>query len=198
LGGFGAIVNYLSRRNPTMTQPTTNNRLSYRKLCSKLLHGHVMSEETRKIQAEARAALLEDDNGGPTDEEIDELAEENSLDLTMRDNLRLFARQLLENWSGSSTRTDILIHEYNKELFGEDYESGLRGGITIETLIEQSREYRKNNKNMSEITRKAAKEAYDFSYQRAIANVQENTILLSDLRKMTTQELANLIGCDDY
>lgn len=181
-----------------MTQPKSNNRLSYRKLCAKLLHGHIMSEETRTIQAEARAALLEDDKGGPTDEEIDELAEENGLDLTMRDNLRVFARQLLENWSGSSTRTDMLIHEYNKELFGEDYESGLRDGITIENLFEHSRQYRKNNKNMSEITRKAAKEAYDLSYQRAIANVQENTILLSDLRKMTTQELANLIGCDDY
>lgn len=181
-----------------MTQPTTNNRLSYRKLCSKLLHGYVMSEETRKIQAEARAALLEDDNGGPTDEEIDELAEENGLDLTMRDNLRLFARQLLENWRGSSTRTDILIHEYNKELFGEDYESGLRDGITIEELFEHSRGYRKYNKNFIEITNKAIKEAYDHTYQRAIADVQENTILLSDLRKMTTQELANLIGCDDY
>jgi hypothetical protein len=28
-------------------------------------------------------------------------------------------------------------------------------------------------------------------------NVQENTIMLEDLRKMTLQEIANLIGTDD-
>jgi hypothetical protein len=43
----------------------------------------------------------------------------------------------------------------------------------------------------------AQKEGYDFGYKNALRYVQENTITLEDLRKMTLQEIANLIGTDD-
>jgi hypothetical protein len=45
-----------------------------------------------------------------------------------------------------------------------------------------------------EKTGEARKEGYKNGYNFGVKDAAENTIMLEDLRKMTCQELANLIG----
>ena len=69
--------------------------------------------------------------------------------------------------------------------------------MTVARLIESHRHLRNLNIEWNGAFREAQKEGYDFGYKNALRDVQENTITLEDLRKMTLHEIANLIGTDD-
>jgi hypothetical protein len=92
------------------------------------------------------------------------------------------------------TEDEQLLEEYTKEIHGKYYTTD---NITLVKLIESHRTLRNLNIEWNGAFREAQKEGYDFGYKNALKNVQENTIMLEDLRKMTLQEIANLIGTDD-
>jgi len=94
------------------------------------------------------------------------------------------------------TEDEQLLEEYTKEIYGKYYYS-TRDNITLVQLIESHRSLRNLNREWNVVHLEAQKEGYDFGYKNGLRNVQENTIMLEDLRKMTFQELANLIGTDD-
>jgi hypothetical protein len=87
-----------------------------------------------------------------------------------------------------------LLEEYSKEIHGEYAEYNK---MTLAKLIESHRTLRNLNIEWHGAYREAQKEGYDFGYKQGLRTVQENTIMLEDLRKMTIQDLANLIGEDD-
>jgi hypothetical protein len=89
-----------------------------------------------------------------------------------------------------------LLEEYSKEIHKEHYNSS--HNLNVAKLIESHRHLRNLNREWHGAFREAQKEGYDFGYKQGLRNVQENTIMLEDLRKMTLQEIANLIGTDDY
>ena len=94
------------------------------------------------------------------------------------------------------TEDEQLLADYNEEV---SQSANLTVKFTMEILIQQSREYRKQNKEDGEKYRSGFKEGYDNGYKMGVSNAAENTIMLEDLRKMTFQELANLIGDEnDY
>lgn len=84
-----------------------------------------------------------------------------------------------------------LLEEYTKEILGT---YAKYGGITVAGLIESHRVLRQLNIERNEVFDEARKEGYKHGYEWGIKNVEENTIQYEDLRKMTVQELANLIG----
>ncbi len=88
-----------------------------------------------------------------------------------------------------------LLEEYTKEIHGEL--SSTFGNMTLVELIKSHRSLRNLNIEWNGAFREAQKEGYDFGYKKGLRSVQENTIMLEDLRKMTLQEIANLIGTDD-
>jgi hypothetical protein len=89
-----------------------------------------------------------------------------------------------------------LLEEYSKEIYGKYY-YGTTNNMTLAKLIESHRTLRNLNIEWHGAYREAEKEGYDFGYKQGLRTVQENTIMLEDLRKMTIQDLANLIGEDD-
>jgi hypothetical protein len=89
-----------------------------------------------------------------------------------------------------------LLEEYSKEIHGKYY-YGTTDNMTLAKLIESHRTLRNLNLEWHGAYREAEKEGYDFGYKQGLRTVQENTIMLEDLRKMTIQDLANLIGEDD-
>jgi hypothetical protein len=91
------------------------------------------------------------------------------------------------------TEDEQLLEEYSKEIHGKYYYS-TRDNITLAKLIESHRTLRNLNREWHGAFLEAQKEGYDFGYKNGLRSVQENTIMLEDLRKMTIQELANLIG----
>ena len=94
------------------------------------------------------------------------------------------------------TEDEQLLEEYTKEMYGNNYYSSI-DNMTVDELIESHRYLRNLNIEWNGAFREAQKEGYDFGYKNGLRNVQENTIMLEDLRKMTLQEIANLIGTDD-
>jgi hypothetical protein len=94
------------------------------------------------------------------------------------------------------TEDEQLLEEYTKEIHAKYYNSNT-DNMTVAKLIESHRHLRNLNIEWNGAFREAQKEGYDFGYKNALRNVQENTIMLEDLRKMTLQEIANLIGTDD-
>ena len=92
------------------------------------------------------------------------------------------------------TEDEQLLEEYTKEIHGKYYTTD---NMTVDELIESHRHLRNLNIEWNGAFREAQKEGYDFGYKNALRDVQENTIMLEDLRKMTLQEIANLIGTDD-
>jgi hypothetical protein len=94
------------------------------------------------------------------------------------------------------TEDKQLLEEYSKEIHGEYYNS-TTDNMTLAKLIESHRHLRNLNREWYGAFREAQKEGYDFGYKNGLENVQKNTIMLEDLRKMTLQEIANLIGTDD-
>jgi len=95
------------------------------------------------------------------------------------------------------TEDEQLLEEYTKEIYGNHYYS-TTDNMTVAILIESHRHLRNLNLEWNGAYLEAQKEGYDFGYKNGLRNVQENTIMLEDLRKMTLQEIANLIGTDDY
>ena len=94
------------------------------------------------------------------------------------------------------TEDEQLLEEYTKEIHAKYYNSNT-DNMTVARLIESHRHLRNLNIEWNGAFREAQKEGYDCGYKNALRDVQENTIMLKDLRKMTFQEIANLIGTDD-
>ncbi len=94
------------------------------------------------------------------------------------------------------TEDEQLLEEYTKEIHAKYYNSNT-DNMTVARLIESHRHLRNLNIEWNGAFREAQKEGYDFGYKNALRDVQENTITLEDLRKMTLHEIANLIGTDD-
>lgn len=96
------------------------------------------------------------------------------------------------------TEDEQLLEEYSKEIHGKYY-YGTRDNMTLVRLIESHRSLRNLNIEQNGVYDKAREEGYKNGYEWGVKNAAENTIMLEDLRKMTFQELANLIGDEnDY
>ena len=92
------------------------------------------------------------------------------------------------------TEDEQLLEEYTKEIHRKYYTTYT---MTVAKLIESHRHLRNLNIEWNGAFLEAQKKGYDFGYKKGLRDVQENTITLEDLRKMTLQEIANLIGTDD-
>ena len=88
-----------------------------------------------------------------------------------------------------------LLEEYSKEIFGSIYNPIEK--LTVARLIESHRTLRERNIKWHEAYMDAQREGYEFGYNLGLKRVAENTIQYEDLRKMSVQDLANLIGTDD-
>jgi hypothetical protein len=96
------------------------------------------------------------------------------------------------------TEDEQLLEEYSKEILGKYY-YGTRDNMTLAILIESHRSLRNLNIEQNGVYNEARKEGYENGYKMGVKNAAENTIMLEDLRKMTVQDLANLIGDEnDY
>lgn len=89
-----------------------------------------------------------------------------------------------------------LLEEYSKEFLGEYY-YGPQDNITVERLIKFHRENINLKRDLHKHYQKYQKDGYEYGRKIALMHVEGNTIQYGDLRKMTIQELANLIGTDD-
>jgi transposase-like protein len=87
-----------------------------------------------------------------------------------------------------------LLEEYSKEIFGSIYRPS--DNLTVAKLIDSHRTLREWRREWNEGNLDAQKEGYKFGYEMGIKCAAENTIQYDDLRKMTVQELANLVGED--
>ena len=87
-----------------------------------------------------------------------------------------------------------LLEEYSKEIHGE-YEKYNK--MTLTRLIESHRHLRQLNIEWNGAYMEAQKEGYEYGYNLGLQRVAENTIQWGDLRKMTIQDLANLIGINN-
>ena len=85
-----------------------------------------------------------------------------------------------------------LLEEYSKEIHGNYYSPS--GNLTVARLIDSHRYLRQLNREWNGAFNEARTEGYKCGYDRGIENAADNTIQYEDLRKMTIQELANLIG----
>jgi len=85
-----------------------------------------------------------------------------------------------------------LLEEYSKEIYGNRYHP--LDNFTVARLIESHRRLRNLNSGAFNEERK---EGYKCGYDWGVKNSARDSIMLEDLRKMTIQELANLIGTDD-
>ena len=85
-----------------------------------------------------------------------------------------------------------LLVEYSKEIrFYPTTDS-----ITVAHLIESHRYIRETNMQRTRIYNNAEVKGYKNGYEFGVKDAAKNTIMLKDLRKMTLQEIANLIGTD--
>lgn len=87
-----------------------------------------------------------------------------------------------------------LLEAYNKEIHKQ---YAKQGEMTVARLIESHRRLRQLNIEWNGAYDEARKKGYKNGYEWGMRNVEANTIQYKDLRKMTVQELANLIGTDD-
>ena len=87
-----------------------------------------------------------------------------------------------------------LLEEYNKEIHGiySKYDK-----LTLTKLIESHRHLRQKNKEWNEAFNEARVKGYNAGYEWGVKNAAANSITLDELRQMTIQDLANLIGTDD-
>jgi hypothetical protein len=83
-----------------------------------------------------------------------------------------------------------LLEDFNREIYAENGADP----VTVEYLINTLRTIRKNNKEDGPKYRSGYQEGYDFGYKMGVEKAEADTIMYEDLRKMTIQELANLIG----
>ena len=87
-----------------------------------------------------------------------------------------------------------LLEAYSKEIYGKYYHPS--NNLTVARLIDSHRTLREWYREWSEGNLDAQKKGYKCGYEMGIKNAADNTIHYEDLRKMTVQELANLIGED--
>jgi len=91
------------------------------------------------------------------------------------------------------TEDERLLEDYSKEILGKNY-YGTRDNMTLAILIESHRGLRNLNIEQNGVYNEARTEGYKNGYDFGVKHAAENTIMLEDLRKMTIQDLANLIG----
>ena len=89
-----------------------------------------------------------------------------------------------------------LLEEYSKEIHKEYYNSHTNK-MTVARLIESHRSLRQLNIEWNGAFDEARVKGYNAGYEWGIKNVEANSITLDELRKMTIQELTNLIGTDN-
>ena len=95
------------------------------------------------------------------------------------------------------TEEEQLLEEYTKEIHREYYNPN--ENMTVARLIESHRSLRNLNIEQNGVYDKAREEGYKNGYEWGVKNAAENTIMFEDLRNMTIQDLANLIGDEnDY
>lgn len=87
-----------------------------------------------------------------------------------------------------------LLEEYNKEIHGEYAEYNK---MTVAKLIETHRTLRQRNIEWNGAFDEARVKGYNVGYEWGVENAVANSITLDELRKMTIQDLANLIGEDN-
>ena len=90
------------------------------------------------------------------------------------------------------TEDERLLEEYTKEIHREYYNPN--ENMTLARLIESHRSLRNLNIEQNGVYDKAREEGYKNGYEWGVKNAAENTIMFEDLRNMTIQDLANLIG----
>jgi hypothetical protein len=90
------------------------------------------------------------------------------------------------------TEDEQLLEEYTKEIFGN-----LSSNMTVASLIERHRHLRQKNVEWTKAYNEEREKGYNAGYEFGVKNAAENAIMLEDLRKMTLQEISNLIGTDD-
>jgi len=88
------------------------------------------------------------------------------------------------------THDEQLLEDFNKEIYAENG----AGPVTVEHLIDTLRTIRKHNKEDVPKYRLGYREGYASGYKMGVEGAEADTIMYEDLRKMTIQELANLIG----
>ncbi len=88
-----------------------------------------------------------------------------------------------------------LLEEYSKEILGDLYHSS--DNLTVSRLINSHRRLRQLNIEWNGAFYEASKKGYNAGYELGIKNAAAHSITLDELRKMTIQDLANLIGTDD-
>jgi hypothetical protein len=90
------------------------------------------------------------------------------------------------------TEDEQLLIDYSKEIYGKYYSP--EDTLTVAKLIESHRSLRNLKIEQNGVYNEARTKGYKNGYDFGVKNVAENTIMLEDLRKMTIQDLANLIG----
>lgn len=88
-----------------------------------------------------------------------------------------------------------LLEEYTKEILGSIYHPSKN--LTVARLIDSHRTLRNLNREWNGAFAEAREKGYKNGYDWGVKCAAENTIQYEDLRKMTVQELANIIGTDD-
>jgi hypothetical protein len=89
-----------------------------------------------------------------------------------------------------------LLEEYSKEIHRQYYNSDT-DKMTVARLIESHRHLRQLNIEWNGAFDEARKKGYEAGYAWGLKNVAANSITLDELRKMTIQDFANLIGTED-
>ena len=89
------------------------------------------------------------------------------------------------------TDDDKLLADYDSEIHGEY--TPLEP-LTVASLIESHRHLRQKNLEWHGAYNEAGREGYEQGYSFGLKMATEAMIMIEDLRKMTIQELANLIG----
>jgi hypothetical protein len=84
-----------------------------------------------------------------------------------------------------------LLEEYTKEIQGKYY---YNDNITVAQLIESHRHLRQKNIEWNGAFDEARAQGYKCGYDFGVKQAASDTIQYKDLRKMTIQDLANLIG----
>ena len=89
-----------------------------------------------------------------------------------------------------------LLEEYCKEIHGKYYNSKY-DKMTVAQLIESHRHLRQLNIEWNGAFDEARVKGYNAGYEWGVSNAAASYITLDELREMTIQKFANLIGTDD-
>ncbi len=89
-----------------------------------------------------------------------------------------------------------LLEEYTKEIRGQ-YADAEYDKMTVARLIGSHRHLRQLNIERNGVFDEARARGYSVGYKWGVRNAAANSMTLDELRKMTIQELVNLIGTGD-